>query len=88
MKLTRKSHSAILAGYLYRLTLAELREILAAAEAKAQAQLNHGLGAQLRANQRMAEVIVAATDTMLEHDLELIDGIIEHALHKSQELAK
>ena len=77
-------HSDILYAYLSRLTLADLRKILASAEKCQVAQLNNGTSTQLRYQSEMQLSVRKAIEGMIEHDIELIEKITERA--KNHEL--
>lgn len=76
-------HSDILYAYLARLTLADLRKILASAEKCQVAQLNNGTSTQLRYQSEMQLSVRKAIEGMIENDIELIEKIMERAKNQN-----
>lgn len=69
-------HSDILNAYLSRLSLASLREIVAAAEYSHKAQLNAGMSEQLRRQTEMRQAVRNAIDSVIEYDHKLIEKAV------------
>lgn len=69
-------HSDILNAYLSRLSLADLRQILTAAEYSQQAQLNHGISEQLRRQTEMRQTVRDAVNGLIQYDCDLIAKVV------------
>lgn len=69
-------HSDILNAYLSRLSLADLRHILVAAEYSQQAQLNHGISEQLRRQTEMRQTVRDAVNGLIQYDRDLIAKVV------------
>lgn len=76
-------HSDILNAYLSRLTLADLRMIVMAAEYSQAAQLNQPTREQLRRELEMRQTVRAAVEGMIAHDLELIETTVKRAMERA-----
>ncbi|QKE22878.1 hypothetical protein 8P_057 [Pseudomonas phage 8P] len=79
-------HSDILNAYLSRLTLADLRAILVAAEYSQAAQLNHPTREQLRRELEMRQTVRDAIDGLIRHDLDLIETIVTRTMERAESL--
>ena len=75
-------HSYILSTYLSRLTLADLRAILVAAEHRQATQLNQQTREQLQREMEMRQAVRAAVEGMTAHDLELIETTVRRAMEQ------
>lgn len=77
-------HSAILNAYLSRLTLADLRMIVMAAEYSQAAQLNQPTREQLRRELEMRQTVRAAVEGMIADDLTLIETTVKRAMKRTE----
>ena len=75
--LHRSKHAKILNAYVSRLRLADLRAIVAADEQCWHAQANLGNSGQIEAQEKFRNVVYQAVDSMLDHDLGLIESVLE-----------
>src|SRR5690606_27703414 len=81
--MTLDQHSDILNAYLARLTLADLRAILASAEYSQAAQLNQPTPEQLHRELEMGQAVRDAIEGMIQHDMDLIDTIVTRTLERT-----
>lgn len=72
-----EQHAAILGAYISRLSLADLRNILAAQQDVMAAAMNGNTGAQQDARRVAGTVIHAATASLIEHDRDTIRSIVK-----------
>ena len=84
--MTLDQHSDILNAYLSRLTLADLRAILVAAEYSQAAQLNQPTREQLRRELEMRQTVRDAIDGLIRHDLDLIETIVTRTMERADSL--
>lgn len=84
--MTLDKHSDILNAYLSRLTLADLRAILVAAEYSQAAQLNQPTREQLRRELEMRQTVRDAIDGLIRHDLDLIETIVTRTMERAESL--
>lgn len=75
-------HSDILNAYLSRLTLADLRAILAAAEYSQEAQANHSTKEQIRRQTEMRGTVRDAIDGLIQYDRDLIERVVRKAAYE------
>jgi hypothetical protein len=69
-------HKRILNAYLSRLSTKQLENILNADKECLQAAMNYGNRAQLDAQVNFYDVVCKAVDSMIEHDLSIVESIL------------
>jgi hypothetical protein len=69
-------HKRILNAYLSRLSTKQLENILNADKQCLQAQANYGNSAQLEAQVNFYDVVCKAVDSLIEHDLSIVESIL------------
>lgn len=74
--MTKIDHTRILHAYLARLTNKDLEAILKADNDCWHAQLNYGNSGQLKAQSDFYDVVCKAVDSIIEHDLSIIESIL------------
>ena len=80
---TIEMHQKILMAYISRLTLADMRDLLACREACTYAGMNLGSRAQIDAHAALYASVCRAIGNMVSHDKELIATIIERETCKA-----
>lgn len=75
--MTRSDHARILSAYLSRLSMAHMAAIVEAERAAWVSQSWEPMGAQLKAQDRAREAVLAAINSMLDHDLKQIEELIK-----------
>lgn len=75
--MTRNDHARILSAYLSRLPMAHMAAIVEAERAAWVSQSWEPMGAQLKAQDRAREAVLAAINSMLDHDLKQIEELIK-----------
>lgn len=70
------NHGRILAAYISRLTLRDLRAMTSAMESAHYAGMNLGINSQLAADSMVRAVCDKSIDRMLEHDKDLIADVV------------
>lgn len=80
--MTIDQHSDILNAYLSRLTLADLRAIVTAAEYSQAAQLNGGISEQLRRQTEMRGTVRDAINGLIQHDQDLIERVVRKVAYE------
>jgi cytochrome P450 len=73
--MTRNDHARILSAYLTRLPMAHLAAIVEAERAAWVSQSWEPMGAQMKAQDRAREAVLAAINSMLDHDIKQIEEI-------------
>ena len=76
-------HKAILMAYVSRLTLADMRDLLARAEECANAGLNLGIRSQIDAHADLYASVCKSVNNLCKHDQALIESIIENETCKA-----
>lgn len=74
---TIEMHRAILMAYISRLTLADMRDLLACREACTHAGMNLGTRSQIDAHARLDASVCRTINNLIKHDLALIESVIE-----------
>lgn len=74
---TIEMHRAILMAYMSRLTLADMRDLLACRETCTYAGMNLGNRAQIDAHSALYASVCRTINNMIKHDLALIESVIE-----------
>jgi len=69
-------HKRILNAYLSRLSTKQLENILNADKKCLQAAMNYGNRAQLDAQVNFYDVVCKAVDSMIEHDLSIVESVL------------
>jgi len=69
-------HKRILNAYLSRLSTKQLENILNADKECLQAAMNYGNRAQLDAQVNFYDVVCKAVDSMIEHDLSIVESVL------------
>jgi len=75
--MSREQHQRILSAYLGRISIQSLEDVLDARREGAHASLNLGNSAQLRCHHLAREATDAAIDSLIDHDLGLIDNVLK-----------
>lgn len=75
--MTRSEHARILSAYLSRLSMSHMAAIVEAERAAWVSQSWEPMGAQLKAQDRAREAVLAAINSMLDHDLKQIEELIK-----------
>jgi len=75
--MTRNDHARILSAYLSRLPMAHMAAIVEAERAAWVSQSWEPMGAQLKAQDRAREAVLAAINSLLDHDLKQIEELIK-----------
>ena len=75
--MTRNDHARILYAYLSRLSMANLAAIVEAERAAWVSQSWEPMSAQLKAQDRAREAVLAAINSMLDHDIKQIEELLK-----------
>jgi hypothetical protein len=75
--MTRNDHARILSAYLSRLPMAHMAAIVEAERAAWVSQSWEPMSAQLKAQDRAREAVLAAINSMLDHDIKQIEELLK-----------
>lgn len=77
-----KKLATVLSAFLARLSVSEISSIIDAKEDWEYAAMNLGNSSQLIAMQNFDNIVASAVDSLLDHDKEIVESIIEREFER------